>query len=162
MSARATAWRVGLAFGAAQGIAPLLGYAAGAVFSGAIAAYDHWVAFAILFALGAKLLKEGLTAGPEDVVPRKPAAGFVLLGLAVATSLDAAAAGVTFPSMGLSPLPAAAVIAIVTFAACFAGALLGQRLGAQLGGRAEVLGGGALIGLGVKILWDHGALAAIG
>ena len=151
-----TALIVGGAFGFAQAIAPLIGFAAGAAFAGAMAAFDHWVAFAILSALGLKLLHEGLTDGPEDAIPKAPAQGFVLACLAIATSIDAVAAGVALPTMGLSPLPTGLVIGAVTLAACYGGVLLGHRAGAALGGKAEVFGGLALIGLGVKTLIDHG------
>jgi manganese efflux pump family protein len=159
VSAKTTAWRVAAAFGAAQGLAPILGYGAGAALGPFMAAFDHWIAFAILGALGAKLIKEGITEGPEDAVSRSPATGVILLGIAVATSIDAAAAGITLQPMGLALAPTAAVIAGITFAACFVGALIGARLGRALGGGAEVLGGAALIGLGTKILHDHGAFA---
>jgi putative Mn2+ efflux pump MntP len=152
------AFAIAAAFGAAQAIAPLFGWVAGAAFVGLIAAYDHWIACVILCALGAKLLWEGLTPGPEDQPATTTASGWVLLGLAVATSIDAAAAGVTFPAMALPPLPAAATIGAITFALCFGGVHLGRRLGTQLGGKAEVFGGVALIGLGIKTLFDHGAI----
>lgn len=152
-----TALLVGGAFGFAQAAGPLIGFALGAAFAGVMAAFDHWVAFGILSALGVKLLHEGLTKGPEDVVPPAPARGWVLLGLALATSIDAVAAGVTLPTMGLEPLSTAALIGLVTLGAGYAGVLIGRRMGGALGGKAEVFGGAALIGLGLKTLLDHGA-----
>ncbi len=139
-------------------MAPLLGYGAAAFFAGVIAAYDHWIAFAILSVLGAKLIQEGLTKGPEDIVPRTPDTGLALLAIAFATSIDAAAAGVTLPALGLHFVAACGVIMITTFAVCFLGVMIGRALGARFGAAAEVMGGLALIGLGVKTLWDHGAL----
>jgi putative Mn2+ efflux pump MntP len=152
-----TALTVGLSFGLAQGIAPLLGFAAGILFSAAVAAFDHWIAFGILSFLGAKLLREGLTEGPEDKPPASPALGWALFGLAVATSIDAVAAGVTFDAMGLAPLGTAAIIGFTTMVVCVPAVYLGQRLGTALGGKAEVIGGLALIGLGIKTLLDHHA-----
>lgn len=147
---------IGSAFGLAQAAGPLIGFAAGAAFAGAMAAFDHWVAFAILCVLGIKLIHEGATKGPEDEIPAAPARGWVLLGLAVATSIDAVAAGLTLPAMGLEPLSTAALIGLVTLGACYAGVLIGRQMGNVLGGKAEVFGGAALIGLGVKTLFDHG------
>lgn len=150
---------MGLAFGGAQAIAPLLGFAAGAAFAGLIESFDHWLAFAILSVLGAKMIKEGLTEGPPDAPPKTPAVGWALAGLAVATSIDAAAAGVALPAMGLAPIPTAAIVGAITFAVCFLGVRLGRRVGAALGGKAELVGGLALIGLGLKTLFDHGVWA---
>ena len=148
---------IGSAFGVAQAAGPLIGFAAGAAFAGAMAAFDHWVAFAILTVLGIKLIHEGATKGPEDEIPAAPARGWVLLGLAVATSIDAVAAGVALPTMGLQPLATAALVGLVTLVACYAGVLIGKRLGGTLGGKAEIFGGAALVGLGIKTLLDHGA-----
>jgi putative Mn2+ efflux pump MntP len=148
---------VGGAFGFAQALGPVIGFVLGAAFAGAMATFDHWVAFGILSVLGGKLLHEGLTKGPEDEIPRAPARGWVLLGLAVATSIDAVAAGVALPTMGLEPLRTAALIGVVTMGACYAGVLIGRGVGGALGGKAEVFGGTALIGLGIKTLMDHGA-----
>jgi putative Mn2+ efflux pump MntP len=148
---------VASAFGVAQGVAPLLGYGLGAAFAGVLAAYDHWVAFAILAVLGAKMIKEGLTDGPEDIVPRTPDTGLALLAIAFATSIDAAAAGIALPALGIHFVIACFVIMCVTFAVCYLGVFLGRALGAKLGGAAEVLGGLALIGIGAKVLVDHGA-----
>ncbi len=155
-----TAALVGSAFGFAQALGPLIGFAAGVAFADVMAAFDHWVAFAILSALGIKLIHEGWTKGPEDAVPASPARGWALAGLAVATSVDAVAAGAALPAMGLQPLITAAVIGLVTMTVCYAGALLGRRLGAAIGGKAEIFGGAMLIGLGIKTLADHGALAS--
>lgn len=150
---------VGLAFGVAQGVAPLLGWLAGAAFSTLLAAYDHWIAFVILAVLGVRLIGEGLQRESEDAAPASLAVGWTLAGLAVATSIDAAAAGVTLPTLGLPPLTSATIIGVVTFAACAIGVLVGRAVGDRLGGRAEILGGAALIAIGLKVLVDHGAIA---
>lgn len=153
---RTTALRAGVWFGGAQAIAALIGWLAGAAFAQSFEAYDHWIACAILSMLGAKLIHEGLTRNPDERAPL--ARGWAMAGLAVATSLDAVAAGVTLPTLGLPPLVSASVIGIVTAISCAIGVALGQRAGAKLGGGAEILGGLALIGIGVKVLFDHGAL----
>lgn len=147
-----------VAFGLAQAVMPLIGWTLGQTLLGALAAIDHWVAFAVLAILGLKLIKEGLTKGPEDTVPNQPAAGWALFALAVATSLDAAAAGLTFDAMAIPPLLAAGVIGAITALVCAGGVVVGHRIGPALGGRAEVVGGLALLLIGVKVLVDHGAM----
>jgi putative Mn2+ efflux pump MntP len=163
VAARVDAWRVavrcGVAFGLAQGLMPLIGWGGSVFVADSISAYDHWIAFGVLALLGGKLIKEGLTEGPEDAAPARPASSWLLFGLALATSLDAAAAGLAFTTLGVAPLFACAVIAIITGVLCFGGVLIGARLGPALGPKAEVIGGVALIGIGVKVLFDHGALA---
>jgi putative Mn2+ efflux pump MntP len=155
--------RCGVAFGAAQGIAPLIGWSAGILFAGAIEAIDHWIAFILLVLIGGKLLYEGWRAGQETPeegaaeTPERTATGWALAGLAVATSIDAVAAGFMLPTLGVPILISAATIAGITFATSAAGVWIG-RLGARsLGWQAEVLGGLALISIGVKVLFDHHA-----
>lgn len=152
----ATALTIGAVFGAAQGVAPLLGWSLGLAFAGAIEAIDHWVAFTILAVLGGKLIHEGLSEQDADAAPKR-ARGWALVALAVATSIDAAAAGLAFDAMALPPFAAAGVIAAVTFIVAAGGVYLGRAFGAALGGKAEVLGGVALMLIGLKILADHHA-----
>lgn len=155
-----TALRCGAAFGCAQGVMPLIGAGLGASIQTQVAAIAPWIAFSVLAFLGAKLIKEGLTHGPEDVVPAQPARGWALAALAIATSLDAAAAGLTFGPLGMEPLGAAVVIGAVTGVVCALGGLIGARVGPQLGAWGDILGGICLLGVGVKVLLDHGALPA--
>lgn len=152
-----TALILGGACGAAQALMPLIGWALGELLGAAFEAMDHWIAFAVLSILGGKLIKEALERGDDE--PPPPLAGWSLLALAVATSIDAAAAGVTFDALRLEPFSTAAVIGVVTAVVCAAGVYLGRAVGAALGKPAEFIGGAALILLGLKVLWDHGALA---
>lgn len=153
----ATALTVGAAFGAAQGVMPLAGWAAGLALAGVIAAVDHWIAFAVLAGLGVNMIRAGLAYDPCAPETARAASGWALAALALATSLDAAAAGLAFDAMRLEPAGAAAVIAAVTALACAAGVYIGRAAGAALGGRAELAGGAALILIGLKILVDHRA-----
>ena len=155
---RPVALSCAVAFGVAQAVMPLVGWGLSRSFSATLAAVDHWIAFAVLAVLGVKLIKEGLTRGTEDEIPVGPTVGLALVALAVATSLDAAAAGLTFDAMAIAPVVAAAVIGGITAAVSAGGVVLGQRVGPALGGRAEVLGGLALIAIGLKVLVDHGAI----
>jgi manganese efflux pump family protein len=149
------ALRIGGAFGAAQALMPLLGWAAGVAFASAIRDVDHWIAFALLALLGARSLREGLSAEAGGCDPAPSLSGWALLGAAMATSIDAAAAGVTLPTFGAPVLLACAVIGVVTLLLCAGGVFLGAAGGARLGKRAEVLGGVALILIGTKILVEH-------
>lgn len=144
-----------LAFGVAQGVMPLIGWGLGTAFAGWIEAVDHWIAFAILSLLGLNMIRESRT----DTEPGPALAGWPLFAAAIATSIDAAAAGITLPLLGLPVGFACATIGVVTAAVCFAGALGGGHAGRHLEGRAELLGGLVLIGLGVKILVEHLATA---
>jgi manganese efflux pump family protein len=147
------ATRMALAFGGAQAVMPLLGWGLGTLFAGAIDAIDHWVAFVLLGALGIKMAWEGFQ--PLDDCPPVPLAGRALFAAAIATSIDAAAAGITLPTIGVNIGVSVAVIGLVTAVLCFVGALGGARLGTVLGKRAEVLGGVVLMGLGVHVLAQH-------
>ena len=150
----AGAARIAAAFGVAQGVMPAIGFALGAMFTGFVAAAGHWIAFALLALLGAKMGYEGLQ--PDHGTPVKTLSGSALLAAALATSIDAAAAGITLPQLGVPPVLACVAIGLVTAALCFGGALFGVRLGVRFGKRAEIGGGLVLIVLGVKVLADHG------
>jgi putative Mn2+ efflux pump MntP len=151
--------RCGLVFGLAQGLMPIVGWALGLAFVGGFARFDHWIAFAVLAFLGLRMIKEGMTEGPEDVPVRYPAQGWPLLLLAVATSIDAAAAGLTLETLGLNLGISCAIIGIVTALACAFGVWLGVRAGPAFGEKAEVAGGILLILVGGKVLFDHNAFA---
>jgi manganese efflux pump family protein len=150
----------GLAFGAAQGIMPLLGWAAGALFIEWIEAFDHWIAFGLLAILGLRMLREAFSSSDDDVVEvaseeRRRGHWAALLLAAIATSIDAAAAGLTLELFGVPVLLACAIIAGVTAALCVPGYWFGSRIGGRFGHLAEGLGGVVLVGLGVKILVEH-------
>jgi putative Mn2+ efflux pump MntP len=149
--------RVGAFFSAFQTAAPLIGWALGVGFAGYLAAFDHWIAFALLSGLGAKLLRDGL--GPQRAKPSAARLSVAALaGLALATSIDATAAGVSLSLMQVNILAVAGTIGVVTFAATVGGGLIGRLAAPALGRYAMAAGGVGLIGLGVKILFDHGAL----
>jgi len=147
------ALKLALAFGIAQALMPLIGWALGVAFSSWFAAVDHWIAFILLAGIGAKMIHEGRSEKGEEAKPAL--AGTALIAAAIATSIDAAAAGVTLPTLGVDVMLACAIIGVVTFALCLIGATGGARLGSHLGNRAEIFGGVVLIGLGAKILAEH-------
>ena len=144
----------GLWFGGFQALMPLLGYLAGAQFRDAIAAYDHWIAFGLLFLIGGNMIREALFAKEEE----KPDAGLsfqAMLLLAVATSIDALAVGVTFAFLNVRILPAILLIGCTTCLISMIGMRIGGAFGDKLEKKAEIFGGVILILLGVKILLEH-------
>lgn len=143
---------LGGAFGAAQGLMPLLGWMLGAAFVGMVAGVDHWVALVLLAAIGARMLHQAAQAGAAGA---DPLAGWALAAAALATSVDAFAAGLTLPAFAVPVLAACAAIGAVTFLLCAAGVLIGRAAGLRLGRRAEAAGGILLIGLGLKIFVEH-------
>lgn len=156
----ARAAETGLAFGAAQGIMPLLGWAAGALFMRWIEAVDHWIAFGLLTFLGLRMVREALSDSEDDAEDaaseeRRRGHWMALLLAALATSIDAAAAGLTLDLFGVPVLLACTVIAGVTAALCVPGYWFASRIGGRFGHVAEGLGGVVLVGLGVRILVEH-------
>ena len=152
---------VSFAFGAAQAIAPLIGWSLGMALAGFIEAWDHWVAFALLVIVGAKMIWEGNRSDPpgeaSDPGKEKLAGGWTLLMLAIATSIDAAAAGITLPTLGAPIVASIATIGLVTFVMCFAGVWIGRAGSKVIGSNAEIIGGLILIVIGAKVLIDHKA-----
>lgn len=146
--------RIGAAFGLAQGLMPLGGWIAGLAFAGVIQAVDHWIAFGLLAVLGAKMIREGLSPD-EGETGGVPLAGRALFVAAVATSIDAAAAGLTLSEFAVPVAVACGMIGGVTALLCWAGTLMGQAVGLRFGKRAEVVGGIVLIAIGAKILVEH-------
>lgn len=149
--------RMSLAFGAFQALMPALGWIAGKAVYRYISAVDHWIAFGLLAVVGGKMLYEALGGDDdhEDGRESDPTRGFALLVLAIATSIDALAVGLSLSMIGQPIAFAALVIGVVCAGFTATGMLLGRRIGALWGPRVEVFGGLILIGIGVKILVEH-------
>lgn len=152
------AWIRGALFGFFQMAMPLAGWAAGATFRTAVALVDHWIAFGILALIGAKMIYESVR---EDQTGKADAStgAWALLGLALATSMDALAVGLGFAFLDVPILVPAVIIGAVTFVLSFAGVLVGARFGGLFEKKAEALGGVVLILIGCKILWEHLAMS---
>lgn len=143
---------VGIYFGGFQALMPLLGYMLGVRFQAMIVSVDHWIAFLLLALIGGSMVKES-RAGAECL---DNSFGFrTMLPLAVATSIDALAIGVTFAFLQVDIVPAVLLIGCVTFAFSAAGIRIGNVFGARYKSAAELAGGVVLILLGVKILLEH-------
>ncbi|MDD5159034.1 MAG: manganese efflux pump MntP family protein [Sulfuricurvum sp.] len=140
-------------FGFFQGAMPLAGYFIGITFAEYVQSFDHWIAFVLLVGLGGKMLYEAYQNEFDDEVTDLSTK--TLITLAIATSIDAMAIGVTFAFLKSDIYTAAGVIALVTFALCLAAVYIGKKLGSLLESKAEMLGGLILIGLGFKILLEH-------
>ncbi|MDO6461656.1 manganese efflux pump MntP family protein [Granulosicoccaceae sp. 1_MG-2023] len=147
----------GLYFGLFQGAMPVVGYLAGLGLAGLITAIDHWVAFALLSIIGGKMLYESLGEPIEEDICHL--SHRVLLTLAIATSIDAMAAGFTLTLMSTGLWLSVISIGLVTFLFSYAGVFIGARSGIWLEKKAEVLGGVVLILIGVKILIEHTLLS---
>lgn len=149
-------------FGLFQGLMPIIGYLVASLFAAQIVAIDHWIAFALLLFIGGKMIWETLHEGCDDEPIGNPTGWRTLLLMAVATSIDAMAVGVTMAMTRtelLAPwygfLLCSAVIAVITFVCCTAGVQLGCKTGSCWGKRAEIAGGVVLILIGIKILLEH-------
>lgn len=144
------ALKAGLFFGIFQALMPFIGYLGGKGVLGWVDAYAHWIAFGLLALIGTKMIYEGLH---EDIEEEFSAiTNKVMLILAIATSIDAMAAGFSLTLLDASPYVACLIIGITTFAFSWAGVYIGKNSGTWLESKAEIFGGIVLILMGIKIL----------
>ena len=142
----------GLYFGGFQALMPLIGYFLGTQFQSLITDIDHWIAFVLLVLIGINMIRESRGESEE----LDASFGFkVMLPLAVATSIDALAVGVTFAFLQVQIVAAVSLIGITTFILSAVGVKIGNVFGAKYKSRAELLGGVVLILMGLKILLEH-------
>jgi putative Mn2+ efflux pump MntP len=148
------AFRIAVFFGGFQAIMPLIGSLAGISVKEYVADYDHWMAFALLSAVGAKMIYESfkITSAEGNFNPESI---LVLLVLSVATSIDALAVGITLSFLQVSIATAVIIIGLVTFVLSYLGVLIGRKFEHFFENKIEALGGLVLIGLGAKILFEH-------
>lgn len=146
------ALRYGLVFGAAEAIAPVIGYVLGQAAREWIGAYDHWLAFGLLSVLGVRCLYQAWRGDDEEATQK---GGVWLVLTAVATSIDAAIVGVSLAFLQVNIYLAAAVIGITSTLMSTLGLYLGRRLGERFGALATAAGGVVLIGIGAMILYTH-------
>lgn len=142
---------VGLWFGGAQAVMPLLGYLLGTSFASYVEKVDHWIAFVLLVIIGGGMIKESReeTKSMDDSFSVK-----VMFPLAVAGSIDALAVGVSFAFLNVEILPAILIIGAATFIFSAAGIVIGNKFGEKYRSKAEIAGGVILILIGIKILLD--------
>lgn len=148
-------WRhmvlAGLWFGIFQALMPAIGYGLGSFFADMVDAYDHWVTFILLGAIGLNMIKESFEDEEHCNASMSP---YTMLMLAIATSIDALAVGVTFAFMDIDLLPSITLIGITTFLFSAAGVKAGSLFGTRYKSKAERIGGIVLILIGLKILLE--------
>ena len=144
---------IGLYFGGFQALMPWIGYMLGIRFQGAIKAYDHWIAFILLGIIGFNMVKESMDNETESCDASIDVK--TMLILAIATSIDALAVGVTFAFLQMSLIPAVSTIGITTFVISVLGVKIGNVFGMKYKSKAEFAGGVILILIGGKILMEH-------
>lgn len=152
---------VGLWFGIFQALMPLIGYLLGVNFSTLIQSIDHWIAFILLGLIGANMIREAL-GGDEECCNEEDASYSIraMLPLAIATSIDALAVGVSFAFLSVDIVPAVSFIGVCTFILSAFGVKIGSVFGLRFKKKAEIAGGVILILMGAKILLEHLGLIA--
>ena len=143
----------GVWFGGFQGLMPLIGYYVGRSFAEYVVSVDHWIAFGLLVLIGLNMIRE--TIWGDDEQQNSDFGVRTMLIMAIATSIDALAVGVSMAFLDVNIWISAAVICIVTLIISAAGVYLGTMFGARLGSKAGIVGGLILIAIGVKILVEH-------
>ena len=157
LSMKKMEWRkaiiIGLYFGIFQGIMPLLGYVLGVGFENRIESIDHWIAFILLSFIGINMIKESFKKNDKDADDKIDFKTMIIL--AIATSIDALAVGVTFAFLEVNILFSICIITIITFFISMIGVKIGNVFGDKYEAKAEKIGGIILIFIGIKILIEH-------
>lgn len=149
------AFLIALFFGGFQALMPLIGWAAGSLFAGYITAIDHWIALGLLAFIGGKMLRDAFREDDEEAACDTRLDLRELTMLAVATSIDALAVGITFAFLGVDIWAAIAIIGATTFVLSLIGVVVGNQFGSRFEKPATIVGGIVLILLGAKILIEH-------
>ena len=146
--------KTGIWFGGFQALMPLLGYFLGVSFAGLVGSVDHWIAFILLGIIGGNMIKD--STHKDEPCCAEPDFSFrKMLAMAVATSIDALAVGVSFAFLQVNIWEAVGLIGIITFLLSAVGVLIGNLFGARWKSKAEFAGGFILIAMGIKILLEH-------
>jgi len=144
---------VGLWFGGFQALMPLIGYLIGVRFQNYVVAIDHWITFILLAIIGGNMIKEALSSEEDDSDDSLSAKA--MFPLAIATSIDALAVGITYAFLQVEIVPAVSFIGIITFILSSIGVKMGNVFGTKYKSKAEFAGGIVLILIGLKILLEH-------
>ena len=148
-------FRFGFHFGLFQALMPILGWLAGISIRQQIEAFDHWLAFALLAAVGGKMLWDAWHGDEDEPREGDPTRGLSLVRLSIATSIDALAVGLSLAVLGVTIWTPALVIGLIAGILTVCGMLLGRRIGQVWGTGVEIFGGLVLLAIGVKILVEH-------
>ena len=144
----------GLFFGFFQALMPITGYFAGIYFANRIQEIDHWIAFVLLGFIGGNMIKDSFSKKEEEINENHFKFNKLLV-LAIATSIDALAIGITFAFFKVQIFKAAMIIGLITFVISMSGVKIGSIFGARFKSKAEFIGGAVLVLLGIKILIEH-------
>jgi putative Mn2+ efflux pump MntP len=159
LTTKSFSWRMALAcglwFGGFQVIMPIVGYVLGAQFQEFIEAYDHWIAFGLLFLIGANMIREAIWGEKEEGENNSSLDFKTMFLLAIATSIDALAVGVSFACIQEKLWSSVIIIGITTFLFSILGVKIGHVFGSKYEKSAGILGGIILILIGLKILLEH-------
>ena len=149
---------IALYFGGFQALMPYIGWAVGARFSSYVSQYAHWIAFILLAIIGGKMIHEALTESEDcedDGIKDKKLSHKELLLLAIATSIDALAVGISFAFLNVPIIPSIIIIGLTTFAICLVGVIIGKIFGSKYKNKAEFVGGLILVIIGLKIVLEQ-------
>ena len=144
---------IGLYFGGFQAIMPVIGFFLGSTFENIITNYDHWIAFFLLLIIGGNMIKESFSKESENICD--DVSFKTMIVLAIATSIDALAVGITFSFLKVNIMLAITLIGIITFFLSIIGTKVGNKFGDKYENKSEFIGGIILILLGLKILLEH-------
>ncbi len=154
VTGRRPLFRLSFHFGLFQAAMPVLGWLVGTQIASLVAAFDHWVAFGLLAFVGIRMIRSGLDADSESH-RTDPSRGATLILLAVATSIDAFAIGLTLAMLRVHIVVPVLVIGLVAGGLSLLGLKIGHRLGQSFGKRMEIIGGGILLLIGLRVLLSH-------
>lgn len=147
---------IALFFGGFQALMPLIGWSLGKQFERYITSIDHWIAFVLLILIGGNMIKESRQMEVEDIDKKDSILDIKeLFILAIATSIDALAVGITFAFLQVDIIPAIAIIGVTTFVISSIGVFVGNIFGSRYKNKAEFAGGAILVLIGFKILLEH-------
>ena len=147
-------FRLAFHFGLFQCLMPIIGWVAGSTVSRWIAPIDHWIAFALLAYVGVNMIRSGINPEQESYAS-DPSRGKTLVVLAVATSIDALAVGLSLAMLEVAIITPSIVIGVITYSLSMVGLFAGNKLGEKFGKRMEVIGGLILIGIGLRVVITH-------
>ena len=148
------ATKIAITLAVFQAAMPLIGWLAGSGMKNYAENFDHWIAFGILALLGGKMIYESFKTDPEDR-NFNPLDFKVMIGMAIATSIDALVVGFSFALLNYKILVSVGIIGFITYVVAMLGMLFGKKIGARMGRRMEILGGVMLFLIGLKILIEH-------
>jgi putative Mn2+ efflux pump MntP len=147
---------IALFFGVFQSLMPLIGWLVGSSFSSYITQFDHWIAFILLVLIGGNMIRESLQEEEEEGEDQEDRLDYKeLFLLAIATSIDALAVGITFAFLQVEIISSVLIIGAITFVISFVGVIIGNLFGSKFKNKAEIVGGIILILIGIKILLEH-------